>query len=758
VKRQVILQATADVLTPKGYRDPGTSLYPWANTPSLSLAETWNDELNSSYAYSWPTTGPRHAVSFEKGPTLARFNKVTIVTGFDYSQSGPNNWWFPPDNAHGPGCAIMIRNRAGDDWIVGTGAAAYQIVGGVGDYNVNILTNPGVFKLYTLTWEMAAHPEGGPWTLDDINELAAGVEFNWAVGPNGKAYDESQGSFFKIRAPYLTVTLDIEDLGGSIENVRESASMTLRLMRRARNAIGPSVRADHAVGQVGSRVYFSHPQGPAVGSRGWGAKRLERRAGFVLKRTILPETLQLTDEVLDLRPFACLGWAAYRIDGPWSPELQGLALLDKGKSFTHDRTQDAWSQRPGDGVLVRVLEDYPTLSTEGLAISGGDDVAIALYNYDLMQSGWSTVADTGDFDATTDTSSVMAEEQGYLSSCLLSYGAAGATGGRERSLGTLPYASGDRIHVRVILKNTSVPDPDTQCGECYLKRSGGGLAADEFWSESAREWTTTPTYLAIPSSEPSGELVLDAIPCDAAGATSDPTYAIGVGRFSSSMASVTLNGAIVDVQHSDSTVAGARPPIVTLGATIARLADSHLMPQVWGRELWAHERGTAVCEVRPWWRAELLPAAAVKPLLHAQHATDTHDALQFVAKTGSDDVIRFERAIAGEATYQLDCPIPSLDLNRTHVLRAWVRWLGADGWTEYGPYSVEVGYGVFLVSDGSLVSQGSVVGRLSSEVAVPYERESLGIGCDGTRQLDGWVRTWETRRNPLHRLECLWRV
>jgi hypothetical protein len=743
MKRQVILRAAGIAIDSAGNLDPGTSPYGWQNTPNVTLFDAWNDADNASFAYCWPDGGAQHAVTFEKGPTLARFDKVTITTGFDYQQSGPNNWWFPPDNAHGPGCAIMLRKRDLATWLVGTGAAAYQFTDSDPN-NVNVNTEPGVFKLYTLTWEMSAHPEGGPWTLEDINDLAVGVEFNWSNGPNGKAYDPAGGSFFKIRAPYLTVTLDIEDLGGFVSNVRHGASLTLRLMRRARNVIRSSVLAEHTRRQIGSRVYLSHPRGPAVGGAGWGRRRLERRPGMILSRTYLPESRSVADEVLDLRPIACLGWAAYRIDGAWSPELQGLALLDKGRGITHVRAQDAWSSRPGDGVLMRVLEHYPNLSSEGLAVSGGGDVATALYNFDLMQSGWSTYGDAGSFSAAADTTVAMAEEQGYLSSCRLTYGSGGGTGGRQRFLGSL--AAG-HLHVRIVVRNTSVPSPGTQCAEWYLTRGAG-----EYWNAAARTWDGSPVYNPIPSDEPVGEVIADAIPVTAT------TYAIGVGRWSSNMGPVTIHGALVDVQHTDATVAGARPPIVTLGSTIERVEDSHQMPHVWGRELWVHERGTAVVEVRPWWRATDLPDDAVKPLLHAQHATDTWDALQFVAVAGDDDIVRFERGISGEGTYRLDCPIPGVDLTRAHVLRAWARWLGSEGWTEYGPYSVEVGYAVFLEADGSLLSTGSVLGRLSSETAVPFDRDYLGIGCDETRQLDGWVRMWETRLSPLHRLESVWRV
>ena len=387
---------------------------------------------------------------------------------------------------------------------------------------------------------------------------------------------------------------------------------------------------------------------------------------------------------------------------------------------------------------------------------GSGDTSICLRNFDLQQSGWSTVASSGDFTAAADTTVSMAEEQGYLSASRLTYGAGGGRGGRERPLGTLPYASGDFVHVRVIMKNSSVPVPATQFGEWYLKRSDGGLAAPEFWKHSTREWTVSATYNPVPSDLPFGEVVADAIPCDAAGATSDPTYVLGVGRFSGNIGPVILHGALVDVQHSTSDVLGARPPLVVLDTPIVRVADAHRMPQELARELWSHERGTAICEVQPFWRAVSLPVDSVKPLLHAQHASGTWDALQFVAKSG-DDVIRFERAISGEGTFQLDCPITNVDLTRLHVLRAWVRWLGSEGWNRYGPYSVEVGYSVLLESDGSLISTGSILGSLSSQTSVSA-RSDLYIGCDLTRQLDGYVRMWETRRNPLDGLEAVWRI
>jgi len=407
---------------------------------------------------------------------------------------------------------------------------------------------------------------------------------------------------------------------------------------------------------------------------------------------------------------------------------------------------------------MRVLEDYPNVSEDGLAAQGGSDESVCLYNFDLMQTGWSTVGSSGDFTATQDTTVAMVEEQGYLSSAELAYGAAGGQGGRQRSLGALPYADGDFLHLYIIVKNTSVPTPSTQNAEWGLYRTGGGLAADEWWDDTNRNWTVTPTYNDIPSDEPFGRVIADAIPLDAAGASSDPTYHIRVGRFSSNLTSVTFHAALVDAQHSDNTVAGARTPLVTLSSPLTRVADVHYLPNSAAAELWDSERGVAVVEARPFFRAEDLPADAVKPLIHSWYESGKWDALHFVPKTGSDDLIRWTRVVSGQTTTEVDCPIESLDITRDHVLRAWARWLGADGWGEYAPYSVEVGYAVFLEADGSLVQQGSVLGTLAYTGDVT-PRTSLWIGNDSaSRFFEGWIRMWEVRRNPLHGIECTWRI
>jgi hypothetical protein len=759
MKRQIDLPAAAQtVLTGGSTVFPGSSGYINQNTPKQNLAVAWSDGINSTYwasaAVFGPTTG---RVSFAPAPTLVTFTKITLRTAWDYGQGGANSWFFPPQNNHGPILTMHMLGRAGAQ----INGPSHQISGSdIGGMNVNFNTNPGVWKLHAMEWELLSHPEGGPFTLDDINALQTGVSLQThsiRIADGSKKRPFQPTGFEQCRVPYFQVLIDVIDLGGFIENVRNSTSTSLRWFRRARNAIEPESFADRAIGNVGSRVYLSHPRGPSVGGNGWGKRRLERRSGLLLKRKILPESFKIRDEIFDLRAYQCLGWAAYRIDGAWSPEIQGLALVDKGEGYTHTRDQDGWSQRPGDGVLMRVIENYPNVSFHGLAAQGGGDDSICFRNYTVIESGWSTVASSGEYTATTEAKVYLVEEQGFVQSAKLVYGPAGGQGGQEQNIGTLPFASGDFLHLRIIIKNTSVPTPGSQNAEWGLRREGGGLGSPQWWDDATRTWTTE-TNNAIPSDAPFGEVVVDAIPLDAGGASSDPTYHVRIGRFSADLLDVTFNAALVDIQHTDSTTAGARTPIITLDAPVTRVEDVHRMVNGTGdNQLWDYTRGVAVVEIQPFWRADDLPTDQVRPLIHAFHETDSYDAIQFVAKTGSDDFIRFERAVSGEATFTLDSPIPSLDITRAHVLRAWARWLGADGWTEYAPWSVEVGWAVLLETDGSLVATGSALGVFTFQGDVSA-RDWIGIGSDSTRFLDAYVRMWETRRNPIDGLEAIWRI
>ena len=97
--------------------------------------------------------------------------------------------------------------------------------------NVNKNTQPGVFKTKQHTWTLSNHPEGGPWSFDDISKLKAGVRLNFSNGPNGKPYIPI-GSQFYARVTYFRVLLEVVDLGGDLDNIRKSSmSERIRLTR-----------------------------------------------------------------------------------------------------------------------------------------------------------------------------------------------------------------------------------------------------------------------------------------------------------------------------------------------------------------------------------------------------------------------------------------------------------------------------------------------------------------------------------------------
>ncbi len=730
--------------------EPGTSGYPWANSPSVTLSEAWNDELNSTLAYHWGNSG-QHGMLFEPGPTLALFTKVTFECNFDYSQSGPNNWYFPPSNDFGPRCTIRMRNRAKDGWISGTGDATFEFGDAVcgascpnsgnpswSGHNTNINTHPGQYLGHPLIWELTSHPQGGVWSLEDINNLAAGVLIEADDGPGGKPYDNSQGSFFKIRVAYFKCTLTAQDLGGYVRSVRHNASATLRMHRKARNTVSITVPAHVATKEIGEEVHIAHRRGPDGSGDGWGEKALERRSIWLAQRTYWPEALKIVDEGYDLHDFSCELWAALRIPIAWSPELSGFAYLDQGGEWTLDRDQDAWSLRPGDGVALRVLEDYPNLSEEGLALHSQNGTELALYNQDPGLAGWSTTdASGGTVTYAEETASVIADELGYQTARLMTFPGTPSTSGKKR---TFTLGASDTVSVRARVRNISVDDPETKFLEVVLLDPSGN-----FWNETNRAWEVSAHYEPISSAAAFGEVVFDQIPNNGAG-----TYTVKLGRFSSTINSCSFVIGLVDVVKNDF---GMGMPLVTLDAEITRDVDVWTMDNASPKTFWHRDRGAAIFEFRPFWRAELLTAATQKRILLATHADSATDEVRFVA--GSTDQFVFERydVEGGSRTVAvdiLDANGDPLHMTRTNYARVFVRWLDAAGWRDRPPYEAMIGYAIYNVADESFVSyyEGTAVWVAPSS-AVEDEVSLSG--------LDGWLRFIEVKHNPLTGQEAVWR-
>jgi hypothetical protein len=715
--------------------DPGTSPYPWANTPSQTLSQIWNDDTVNSWAYNQDIYGPSHSMLFEPGPTLALFTKVRFDWSMDYSQQGPNNWWFPPDNAAGPTVRLSIRNRAGNGWL---NVYSYTFVTPGDDvHNTNTNTESPTPKYFS--YSMTSHPELGPWTLSDINHLAAGLGFSVYpnTGDNNKPWADPM-RFNKFRAFTFKCYLTVQDLGGYVRSVRHNSSATLRMKRKARNTITMTIPAHQATKEIGEIVNVAHTRGLDPSGEGWGERSLERRSGWLSLRTYWPEALKVVDECYDLHDFACEAWAAFRIPIAWTPELSGIAYLDRGGEWTCTRAGDGWSLRPGDGVALRVLEDYPNLSEDGLALHSANGTALALYNFDPSLAGWSTTdASGGTVTYTAETTSVMVDELGYQTALLMEFPGTPGTSGKKRDVS---LTAGDTVSVRARVRNISVDDPNTKFLEVALLDGLGN-----YWSESTRTWVGTPTFLPISSVEGFGEVVLDQIPVAVTG-----THTIKVGRFSSAINSCSFIIALVDVVQNDF---GMGMPMVTLAAPVARVADVFEMDNAAPFTFWHRDRGMVIAEFRPFWRAESLAAATQKRIVLATHAASAWDELRFVA--GATDQFVAERydVPGGSRTVAVDIKDAAgapLHLTRAHYARVVWRWLDADGWRDRAPYEAMISYAVYNAADETFVSY--------------YENTTTWAAPDGSAEdvvilsgLDGWLRWIEVKHSIITGSESVWR-
>jgi hypothetical protein len=752
---------------------------PYGETPLVTLAQAWRDaayddlaevtpgnycglDTNCSYGsvFCVRQFGAKvfALVKLEPPPTLVLFRRVKFHCWMDYAGTHGNNWVFPPDNAHGPRAKLAVYNREHTAVLTSPDFFECGYDGATGDPAGNRYCNMnqpncggGHDGPIHMEWETFSHPSGGPWTQEDMNELVAGVYAE--IADPGWLPEQP---FPRLRFFHFYIEIDVEDLGGFVFNLRHAGSLDLRLLRRARNTVSLQLPDTSADRDLFATFYVSHPRGPAVGVGGWGERRLERRALQLVERTYWPESLRVVEQGFDLRDFSCLTWGVFRIDCAWTPELNGVCYLQQGSDFALERDQDGWSARPGDGCLMRVLEDFPVVSRDGLACQGGDDVAISLRNYDPGQPGWSPVDFSGDTSTATSTTLYLVDELGYQSAQVLTFGPSGGKGGFIQSLGALPAAAGDVLNVRAVARVLSDPDPATRFLEYVLSRTGArsAVAFTEFWNAAARTWDASPVYNPIPAGGPSGEIILDAVPLDDPLADADPGYSHQIGRFSSDIADCVFVVGLTDVQQggaSHGASYGTRTPLVTLDAPLTRLGSHFSVSNPDSVRSYDPDRGMLMFEFRPFWRSASLPDATIKPLLMAYSAGDI-DRFEFVRESGGNK-IRLRRIwAAGTKTVEVAIP----DIDRSYFVRVWARWLGEDGWDEHAPFSMQIGWARFVESTGVFVDEAKA--SAANQTGTVENTDWFRVGSDDSdRWLDGWVRTYEVRRNPIHEVESVWR-
>lgn len=743
MKREIVLYPAAEHTREFIDVDPNGSVY--GGSPQIALWQAWKQGWTESHGAGdipptedvagWTLSAVNislyaaASVLFDQAPTLALFTKLTFEMLADYGQGKPNNWFFPPDNAFGPRIQFRLRDRAGTGW-------HYSPVSEIGvdidenATNLNFNTGTGYTGPASLSWVLFSHPEGGPFTLNDMNHLAAGVHLSFAA----PVWDA--GKFNRVRILAYRIRVELQDLGGYVRSVRHNASTTLRLLRRARNTIAYTVPITDQPKPIGDYVHFASRE------QEWGDQALERNSGQIVQRVYWPEAKRIDDIAFDLHDYSAEAWAAFMLPISWTPELSGLAYLDQGGEFVIDRAQDGWSLRPGDGAALRVLEDYPILSDQGLACHKGGEESACLYGQNFT-TGWTSTDVTGGLTFAVETGSVTADELGYQVSTRFTFGGTPGTGGKKQEFS---LTSGDVVNIRARVRNLTVDTPGSKFLEVAFHDNSGN-----YWNEATRTWDASPVYNAIDASGAFGETIFDQVPI-----SNTETHTLKIGRFSSAIAQATFVVGLADLFIGGD---GTGMPLLNLGVTSTRVGDIFEMDNLAPYTFLYRSRGQMIVEWRPWWRAEELVADAVKAIWYAGDSTDAYyDRFDFVAKDGpTADLLRFTRYdTGGTQTFDLemlDSNGDPLDLTRAHVVRTWVRWLDAAGFKDRGPYEVAIGYAVYDLS-GNLIVQ-----REGATVFDPPDSLLEGyvlIGSDAVEALDGWARTFEAKSNPVTGDEAIW--
>lgn len=781
MRRTIRLLPTATVTNVSGssLADVEPNGNPYGGAPMVTLHDAWRDSAFDfdettgpcgvgsfylgggpsalcTYGYFSPPQGfftgdGLQVVSFEQPPTLVLFQRVKFSLRWDLAKLGGvlvNSWKFPPDVTAGPKAQLVLRKRD---------ASGYNF----GPFT-EVLNNDPVCNMsqancgneymgaLLLEWEMTGHPEGGPFTPDDMQagHLAAGVSFTTVSG-QVPSFD-----FHRMRSFHFFAEVDVQDLGGYTRNIQNNASHTLRMFRRARNSVFLTYPAVEAPDEVHDLANVSHPRGPGSQGKGWGDARLERRPTIVLSRICWPEQLKYVDEHYDRMDLATNMWGAFRIPLAWTPELSGFAYLDLGGEYVYVRDQDAWSLRPGDGVALRVLPHSLNLSEDGLSLQGPDDVELVLRSSNPDAAPW-----TSSFVNVTVTNvegTSMVDELGFMSSPKLVFGSSGS-GGYTQNVGTVANASGILLSARCRVRNLSVDNPVTKFLQFGIRRDFlvSAVPTTQWWNFATRTWQASEIYEPIPADKAFGEVISDAIPADVT-ADAAPTYFVKVGRFTGTVSTATFLAALVTLQKGK---AGVGTPLITLGTTITRIAD-HLTPEnISPFTVWHRDRGVAIFEWRPMFRAAAMTAGDKKTLANAKHTSGAYDRVWFEA--ASTDKIIFERSDSGGTKNVeveiLDAADNPLKITRDHVLRVWASWLDGDGWREEAPRAIGVGVAVFLNDDdATFVSYNEErAAGITPDGAIP---DKVQFGRKDTADyLDGWLRTVEIKRNPLTGREAVWR-
>ena len=377
-------------------------------------------------------------------------------------------------------------------------------------------------------------------------------------------------------------------------SVRTSLSLMLRLLRKPMRYLEIDLPPVHAYVEPGDTVWVSHvlmPWTTEYNGTDWTTYPL-----LVVSITDSVQPAKVTLKCVDLREIYCTWWSPFKTNIGMTPDLNGIAILDRAGGWYSTRNQLAYGERPGgDNVFQEVLANTQLIDGSGLWIQGGADVNHLLNSTFSEGSGNSftnwTPTTTGAAIAVEWKLYTLIDAVGFQRSCQIATYNAGESGYLSQTVNTM---DNKKLYARVFYKNGGTFDPVV----IRIQRSSDS----KYWRDSDSTWQVAATDNAItPNTGVVNSLRWVSNQIDLTGVTTNLTVSLGI--FSSVLNGITqLQGCeLIEMTADTGPYCRWRSPLPTKAAAVTRVRDLTYIVNSTAVRILSPERGFVKVTVVPHW-------------------------------------------------------------------------------------------------------------------------------------------------------------
>lgn len=401
------------------------------------------------------------------------------------------------------------------------------------------------------------------------------------------------------------------------DSVRRSASVLLRLLRRPVRYVEVDMPPSFGNIQPGQTIWCDHDLLPEIDHTSNGRWRLVPL--YVIETYDPISTAKITLKCLDLREYYCSVWSPLRTDVGMTPDLTGIAMIDRAGGWMTTRDQLAYGERPGGEtdlnqtqLYQEVLANQPIVSRFGLQVEGGGDTNNLLNSTFSEGSGdtftnWTKTL-SGSAVGVNWTLYTLIDAMGFRRSIQLATFNAGENAYVSQ---TVSGMSGKRLFVKIHYRDGGMIDSTIWRAQ---------RSSDSKWfrdSDSSWQVATTDNELPHTGNALFGEFFASTmLDLSAVGAT---TVTVHAGIFSATPAveQITQLNAVelISVSTTDSTSSARyRSPLPTKAATVTRTKNETWFVNDTAVRVISLTRGFVKLGFRPGWDHSDLANGQIKYL------------------------------------------------------------------------------------------------------------------------------------------------